>query len=162
MPNVRLVGYVCFALLTFFCSFACAQCPGGRCLVPSTMQCGEGECGTVYVESYRSPSGLGSAAYARFLNSGRFRHDPRWNGYEVIYRSSGTATEAQARDAWMRSPGHRALLVGGRITEIACVGKACVGRGLAAGSRAVGAVAESANTVRRVQPVRSTFKRWFR
>ena len=39
-----------------------------------------------------------AADYAAELNrTGVFRHDPRWSGAEVIYQSSGTATEADAR-----------------------------------------------------------------
>ena len=68
--------------------------------------------------------------YASQMNRTRvFRHDSTWRGAEVIYMSSGIATEAQARQWWMRSPGHRALIVSGSITEIACVGNYCVGRG---------------------------------
>lgn len=69
--------------------------------------------------------------YAQRMNSsGYFRHDAGFNGAEVIYRSSGVATEADARRWWMNSPRHRALLLSGAITDIACVGNVCVGRGV--------------------------------
>ena len=68
--------------------------------------------------------------YAAEMNRTRnFGHDPNWRGAEVIYQSSGMATEESARRWWMNSPRHRALLVCGSITEIACVGNYCVGRG---------------------------------
>lgn len=71
-----------------------------------------------------------SREYAARMNaSGMFRHDSSWKGAEVIYRSSGVATEADARRWWMNSPPHRVLLVSGRITEVSCVGGVCVGRG---------------------------------
>lgn len=77
------------------------------------------------------PNGCTSGAglYAARLNAGRiFRHDPAFQGAEVIYKSSGEATEAEARQWWMNSPAHRQLLVSGAIQEIACVGGVCVGR----------------------------------
>ena len=68
--------------------------------------------------------------YAAEMNRTRvFRHDPNWRGAEVIYMSSGVATEQSARRWWMNSPAHRRLLQSGSITEIACVGNYCVGRG---------------------------------
>lgn len=68
--------------------------------------------------------------YASRMNSTRiFRHDSSWRGAEVIYRSSGVATESDARRWWLNSPAHRRLLLSGAITDIACVGNYCVGRG---------------------------------
>jgi uncharacterized protein YceK len=82
--------------------------------------CVDGSCGS-------------AAGYASRLNGSRiFRHDPSWGGAEVIYRSSGTATEAEARQWWMNSPPHRKLLVSGAIQDIACVGGVCVGRSVQA------------------------------
>jgi hypothetical protein len=82
--------------------------------------CVDGSCGT-------------AAGYAARMNAGRFfRHDQAWGGAEVIYRSSGTATEAEARESWMNSPPHRRLLVSGAIQDIACVGGVCVGRSVQA------------------------------
>lgn len=82
--------------------------------------CVDGSCGT-------------SAGYAARMNAGRFfRHDRSWGGAEVIYRSSGTATEAEARQYWMNSPPHRRLLVSGVIQDVACVGGVCVGRSIQA------------------------------
>ena len=76
----------------------------------------------------------GAASYAGEMNRmGRLVHDSGYRGYEVIYYSSGTATRDGAIASWMRSAGHRALLVAGRITDIACVGNYCCGRGGAAG-----------------------------
>jgi hypothetical protein len=73
---------------------------------------------------------FGTTAYAKVLNQSRvFRHDPNYRGAEVIFKSSGRATQADAMRAWMQSKGHRALIRAGRITEIRCVGRVCVGRG---------------------------------
>jgi len=67
--------------------------------------------------------------FAATLNaSGGLFHDNSYNGAEVVYRSSGVATEEAARRSWMRSPGHRRLLLAGRISEVVCVGNVCVGR----------------------------------
>lgn len=67
--------------------------------------------------------------YASQMNRGGFfRHDRNWGGAEVIYRSSGAATQADAMRWWMRSPPHRRLIQSGQITDIACVGNVCVGR----------------------------------
>jgi hypothetical protein len=79
-----------------------------------------------------------ASSYAVQLNSSRvFRHDSRWRGAEVIYRSSGIATEADARRWWLNSPAHRRLLLSGAITDIACVGNVCVGRGSGSVSKTV-------------------------
>jgi len=92
---------VCFALL----------CPAAK-----AQDCSTGECST-------------ASAYAARMNAGGFfRHDRSWGGAEVIYRSSGQASESEARQWWMNSPGHRKLLVSGAIQDVACVGGVCVGR----------------------------------
>ncbi len=71
----------------------------------------------------------GSCEYARQMQAtGVFRHDASYRGAEVIYWSSGTATAAQARRSWMRSPAHRRLLLTGRIKNVSCYGNYCVGR----------------------------------
>lgn len=64
---------------------------------------------------------------ARLDASNTLYHDHSFVGPEVVFMSSGIATEEQAIAAWRRSPGHNALLPS--ITEIECVGNACVGRG---------------------------------
>jgi len=75
----------------------------------------------------------GAGVYASRLNASRaFRHDHSYGGAEVIYRSSGEATEAEAREWWMNSPAHRRLIVSGAIQDVACVGNVCVGRGIQA------------------------------
>jgi len=87
------------------------------------------------VEAQDCPGGQCStaASYAARMNAGRFfRHDRTWAGAEVIYRSSGQASEAEAQAAWMRSPAHRRFLVSGAIQDIACVGGVCVGRSVQA------------------------------
>ena len=67
--------------------------------------------------------------FAATLNaSGGLFHDNSYNGAEVVYRSSGVATEEAARRSWMRSPGHRRLLLAGKISNVVCVGNVCVGR----------------------------------
>lgn len=67
--------------------------------------------------------------YASRMNRGGFfRHDRSWGGAEVIYQSSGVATQADAMRWWMNSPPHRRLIQSGQITDIACVGNVCVGR----------------------------------
>lgn len=87
--------------------------------------CANGQCGT-------------ASAYAARMNAGGFfRHDRAWGGAEVIYRSSGQATEAEARQWWMNSPPHRRLLVSGAIQDVACVGGVCVGRSVQAVQNAV-------------------------
>jgi uncharacterized protein YkwD len=71
----------------------------------------------------------GATQYAAVLNNRRgLRHDRSYNGAEVVYRSSGPATQEMAVASWMNSPGHRNLLQSGAITSIACVGNVCVGR----------------------------------
>jgi len=75
---------------------------------------------------------------ARLAASGRLHHDGAFHGPEVVYMSSGVATQEAAVSSWMLSrAGHRELLVSGAITEIACVGNACVGRGAPTVSRSV-------------------------
>jgi hypothetical protein len=75
-------------------------------------------------------SAQSAAQYAAQMDrTGVFGHDRNWNGPEVIYQSSGAANEADAMAWWMRSPPHRRLLQSGAITDIACVGRFCVGRG---------------------------------
>jgi hypothetical protein len=67
--------------------------------------------------------------FAQTMNaSGSMYHDPNYHGAEVVYRSSGLATEAQARAAWQRSRGHRRLINAGLISHVSCVGNVCVGR----------------------------------
>ncbi len=77
---------------------------------------------------------------ARMNRGGFFRHDRSWGGAEVIYRSSGTATQADAMRWWMNSPPHRRLIQSGQITDIACVGGVCVGRSGGGGSYNQGVV----------------------
>jgi hypothetical protein len=87
----------------------------------------------------------GAADYAAQMNrTGRLVHDGSYRGYEVIYYSSGGATREGAIASWMRSAGHRALLVAGRITDIACVGQYCCGRGGVAGVVRTKSIVESA------------------
>jgi hypothetical protein len=82
--------------------------------------CASGQCGT-------------SVRYAAQMNSGGFfRHDRGWGGAEVIFKTTGTATEAQARQWWLNSPPHRKLLLSGAIQDVACVGGVCVGRSVQA------------------------------
>lgn len=91
-----------------------------------TTVCENGNCVTVDASNQ-----TGAYEYAVNLNRGRvFRHDPAFRGAEVIFRSSGQATEAEAKQYWMNSPGHRRLLLSGAIQEVACVGGVCVGRGI--------------------------------
>lgn len=104
----------------------------------------------------------GAASFAARLNDrGALFHDRAFNGPEVVYRSSEPATEADALAAWNQSPGHRRLVQSGKITEIACVGNVCVGRGDGYSTasnqpvrnvarRGVGIVQRVANSVRRV------------
>lgn len=76
----------------------------------------------------------GAASYAAEMQRmGRLVHDGSYRGYEVIYYSSGGATRDGAMASWLRSAPHRALVLAGRITDIACVGNYCCGRGGAAG-----------------------------
>lgn len=77
---------------------------------------------------------------SRMNNGGFFRHDRGWGGAEVIYRSSGMATQADAMRWWMNSPPHRRLIQSGQITDIACVGNVCVGRSGGGGSYSQGVV----------------------
>ena len=90
-----------------------------QALRPNVMQ-------TSYVPASYSDTTYGFAAT---LNaSGGLFHDNSYNGAEVVYRSSGVATEEAARRSWMRSPGHRRLLLAGKISNVVCVGNVCVGR----------------------------------
>lgn len=90
--------------------------------------CADGSCLSV-----NAASASGAHEYAVRLNGSRaFRHDPRFGGAEVIYKSSGIATEADARRWWMNSPPHRKLLLSGAIQDVACVGGVCVGRSVGA------------------------------
>lgn len=93
------------------------------CLVfasESLAQCQNGACST-------------SQSYAAQMNArGFFRHDRNWGGAEVIYKTTGNATEADARNWWMKSPPHRRLLLSGAIQDVACVGGVCVGRSVSA------------------------------
>ena len=94
-----------------------------QALRPNVMQ-------TSYVPSanYSSYSDT-TYGFAATLNaSGGLFHDNSYNGAEVVYRSSGVATEEAARRSWMRSPGHRRLLLAGKISNVVCVGNVCVGR----------------------------------
>lgn len=71
----------------------------------------------------------GHLQFARKLNQHRrLYHDRTYNGAEVVYRSSGTATRQGAIQAWLNSPPHRALLQAGKIRNIVCHGNVCVGR----------------------------------
>lgn len=93
----------------------------------------------------------GAGSFAATMNaSGRMYHDRSFNGPEVVYRSSGPATRDVALAAWMRSPGHRALVSTGQITDVQCVGNVCVGRG-------TGTVTKSSTVTRT-----ATRRRWFR
>lgn len=103
--------------------------------------CLDGSCGT-------------AAGYAARMNAGGFfRHDRSWGGAEVIYRSSGQATEAEARQWWMNSPAHRRLLVSGAIQDIACVGGVCVGRGV--GSVTKTTIKQTVQPIRHLSPLKS-------
>jgi hypothetical protein len=74
--------------------------------------------------------GLGAGRFASKVNrTGGIYHAANYRGAEVVYRSSGRATRAQAKAAWRRSPGHNALLSAGKIKRIRCRGNVCVGRG---------------------------------
>ena len=93
----------------------------------------------------------GAGSFAATMNaSGRMYHDRSFNGPEVVYRSSGPATQDGAMAAWMRSPGHRALVSTGQITDVQCIGNVCVGRG-------AGTVTKSSTVTRT-----ATRRRWFR
>ena len=86
-------------------------------------------CVSMSVSAYGQDS-YGSSNFASFLNNtGRFHHANNFGGAEVIYRSSGTANQADAMRWWMNSPPHRRLVQAGMIQEIRCVGNVCVGRG---------------------------------
>lgn len=72
--------------------------------------------------------GFGQRLFARALNVGPLRHAAGYRGAEVVYRSSGRATEAAAMQAWSQSPGHAALINAGKIKNVVCNGRVCVGR----------------------------------
>ena len=72
--------------------------------------------------------GFGQRLFARVLNVGPLRHAAGYRGAEVVYRSSGRATEAAAMQAWSQSPGHSALINAGAIRNVVCRGGVCVGR----------------------------------
>lgn len=93
----------------------------------------------------------GAEAFAGTMNaSGRLYHDRSFRGPEVVFRSSGLASRSMAMAAWLKSrAGHRELIQSGAITEIACVGNVCVGRGASTSVRTVTTVTTS------------TRKRWF-
>lgn len=112
---------VCLVSICLFGGVAAGQsvvsvCDGGTCV------------------SVDSGDAMGTKEFAIRLNQrGGLFHDRSFSGAEVIYRSSGTATEAEARRWWMNSPPHRRLLVSGAIQQVVCVGSVCVGRGISAG-----------------------------
>ena len=73
---------------------------------------------------------LGTQEFAQRMSArGGLYHDPMFRGAEVVYRSSGIATQEAAMASWMRSPLHRSLVTSGKITEVSCSGGVCVGRG---------------------------------
>jgi hypothetical protein len=73
-------------------------------------------------------AGFGQRLFARTLNVGPLRHAAGYRGAEVVYRSSGRATQAAAMQAWSQSPGHAALINAGKIKNVVCNGRVCVGR----------------------------------
>lgn len=120
---------VLFFAVVFCCSSAFAQ--------SSVSVCADGSCINV-----NASSATGAGDYAVKLNQGRlFRHDPSFRGAEVIFKSSGIATEADARRWWMNSPPHRKLLLAGAIQDIQCVGSVCVGRGIQGTAQTINAAA---------------------
>jgi hypothetical protein len=68
--------------------------------------------------------------FARRLNRHPILHHAMFgrSGAEVVYRSSGVATQAAAMQWWMNSPPHKAQFDAGRIHSIVCHGRVCVGR----------------------------------
>lgn len=81
--------------------------------------------------STASAQGTGALQFAQRLHrEGGIRHDMGFNGPEVVYRASWTATRADAIQGWLESRiGHRELYLSGAITDIQCYGNVCVGRG---------------------------------
>lgn len=73
-------------------------------------------------------AGFGQRLFAKALNVGPLRHAAGYRGAEVVYRSSGRATQAEAMQAWSQSPGHAALINAGKIKNVVCNGRVCVGR----------------------------------
>lgn len=110
--------------------------------------------------SVDSGDAMGTKEFAIRLNQrGGLFHDRSFSGAEVVYRSSGAATEAEARRWWMNSPPHRKLLVSGAIQQVVCVGSVCVGRGLAAGSKVIN---QAENGVKKIAQRPIKFVRRFR
>lgn len=131
--------FIAILAAILFCGSACGQ--------STTSVCSGGNCVTVDASNQ-----TGAYEYAVRMNQGRFfRHDPAFRGPEVIFRSSGQATEQQAHQAWMNSPPHRRLVVAGLIQDVQCVGSVCVGRGV--GSAASGSPA--AQPIRHLAPLKS-------
>lgn len=110
-------------------------------------------------EFFDVPSSTGAAQFAADLNDrGALFHDRQFRGAEVLYQSSGPATPTAAHAAWQNSPGHRRLVNSGQITDVACVGNVCVGRG---SSTAIGWNQPVRNTLRKSTGfVRRTFQRF--
>ena len=90
------------------------------------------DCGCVKTQGYQTSAASYSSSTASFASalnaSGSLFHDGSYVGPEVVYRSSGIATQADAMRTWRRSPPHRRLLRSGAITEVVCTGNVCVGR----------------------------------
>lgn len=105
----------------------CSSAPKASCGAPAAAPCAACTVSEPSGNSGKFVSDTGAAQYAAQLNHTAFVHDRSYNGPEVIFRSSGVATQDQAMVAWQNSPGHRKLLP--RITDIQCVGGNCVGRG---------------------------------
>lgn len=116
-------------------------------------------CSTCVTSAVADTSGdFGALVFARKLDRSRFLyHDRYFNGPEVVFKSSGVATQEMAVAAWLKSKkGHRELLQSGAITAIRCSGSACVGRGAPLAKAAVASVAGVATGVARraVRPLR--------
>ena len=116
---------------------------------------GQEQCRMVDGVRVCGPLATGVREFAERLNVGRFQHDPLYVGAEVIYQSSEPATEAEAIEAWKESPAHNALLP--EITEVACVGNVCVGRGPVRSALEV--ARKPIRFLQRVQPVRKLLGR---
>lgn len=116
---------------------------------------GQEQCRMVDGVRVCGPLATGVREFAERLNVGRFAHDPTYVGAEVIYQSSGPATEAAAIAAWQESPAHNDLLP--EITEVACVGNVCVGRGPV--RSVVGVATAPVRFLQRVQPLRKLLGR---
>lgn len=73
----------------------------------------------------QAQTALGKAI--RLNVTGGMQHSAR--GSEVIYRSYGKrATRSDAMASWAGSAPHAALINGGQIHRVRCVGRVCVGR----------------------------------